>query len=150
MMQHGRVLQVFIPHGKKFAYVSFDDNAAKEEVLRKREFEFEGCKVRVEVAKRQGDFMPGVLHARPDPTLAARREAVRVMGSMGQSNDRSDRLVDSEYETGVATGREATNGEASRLSFGELESFLGPCISVHNNAVRGVSICQEVRNTITT
>jgi hypothetical protein len=281
MMQHGKVLQVFIPHGKKFAYVSFESGAAMEDVIRKRDFEFEGCKVRVDVAKRQGeinegertapsffqggrpapsfgqdrphgrdtglgngfpadrngresrqfsgggrdnhdsrdqsrfsnyaedphDFNPGnspnpgirnsvrslsppfshcqslessvadrwsrseslnfaagnfretrqgvsqdksarahqptthdhddssrlhvsqghrsvgekrrvvgVLNARPDPALAA-LQAARVMRSSVtyQSNDRSDRLLDREYETGVATGREATNGEASRL-----------------------------------
>ena len=57
-----------------------------------------------------------MLNARPDPALAA-LQAARVMRSSVtyQSNDRSDRLLDREYETGVATGREATNGEASRL-----------------------------------
>ena len=48
MMQHGKVLQVFIPNGKKFAYVSFESGAAMEDVIRKRDFEFEGCKVRVD------------------------------------------------------------------------------------------------------
>ena len=53
MESFGRVLQVFIPHGKKFAYVSFSDGEGKEAVLRARDFTIDGCTVRCDVARAQ-------------------------------------------------------------------------------------------------
>jgi len=87
MMQHGKVLQVFIPHGKKFAYVSFESGAAMEDVIRKRDFEFEGCKVRVDVAKPQGETKEGETSApsffhggRPAPSFGQDRPHGRDTG----------------------------------------------------------------------
>lgn len=54
MSKFGQVLQVFIPLGKKFAYVSYDTGDAKEAALRQRDLVFLGCNVRVDVAKVQG------------------------------------------------------------------------------------------------
>ena len=53
MESFGRVLQVFIPHGKKFAYVSFSDGEGKEAVLRARDLTIDGCTVRCDVARAQ-------------------------------------------------------------------------------------------------
>ena len=55
MMSFGNVLQVFMPAGKKFAYVSFESADGKDAALRTHEVMVEGCTVLMEAAKaREG------------------------------------------------------------------------------------------------
>ena len=54
MQQFGNVLQVFIPHGKKFAYVSFDHGESKDAVMNAGDIIIDGCTVKCDSAKAHG------------------------------------------------------------------------------------------------
>ncbi len=59
MMSFGNVVQVFMPAGKKFAYVSFESGDGKDKALRTHEVMVEGCTVLMEPAKARGEGPPG-------------------------------------------------------------------------------------------
>ena len=65
MSSFGHVLQVYIPTGKKFAYVSFDRSDEKEAALRMREVFVEGCTVKMDSAIKQGSAPPKFQGAGP-------------------------------------------------------------------------------------